>query len=109
MPLKGKKCILIISTYRTGINEVSNYLYKICSYLGLEVVGLITSDYKTTKNVLCNEIDISLDYLETGLLNKCTNVAYSDYIYNLYDKLYKDMLKNNLITFELAYWCKLHQ
>ena len=86
MPLKGKKCILIISTYRTGINEVSNYLYKICSYLGLEVVGLITSDYKTTKNVLCNEIDISLDYLETGLLKKCTNVAYSDYIYNLYDK-----------------------
>lgn len=85
MPLKGKKCILIISTYRTGINEVSNYLYKICSYLGLEVVGLITSDYKTTKNVLCNEIDISLDYLETGLLKKCTNVAYSDYIYNLYD------------------------
>lgn len=83
MPLKGKKCILIISTYRTGINEVSNYLYKICSYLGLEVVGLITSDYKTTKNVLCNEIDISLDYLETGLLKKCTNVAYSDYIYNL--------------------------
>ena len=34
---------------------------------------------------------------------------YIDYIYNLYDKLYKDMLKNNLITFELAYWCKLHQ
>lgn len=49
--------------------------------------------------VLCNEIDISLDYLETGLLKKCTNVAYSDYIYNLYDKLYKDMLKNNLINF----------
>lgn len=37
MPLKGKKCILIISTYRTGINEVSNYLNKIF----VETVGTI--------------------------------------------------------------------
>ena len=30
-------------------------------------------------------------------------------IQEILNKLYKDMLKNNLITFELAYWCKLHQ
>lgn len=108
MPLIHKKCILIVSTYRSGKNEVSKYLYQICSYLGLEVVGLITSDYKTKKSDVQNMIDICIDVLISKLTKKDESSAYVRHIFNVYDTTYKNMMKRKQKNFELTLWYRCH-
>lgn len=108
MPLMGKKCIIIISTYRTGKDEVSNYLYKVCSYLGLEVVGILTSDYRTSYDELEGAIDICIDNLINMLLKNKSSSSFRDIIFKVYDESYLKMNKEGEETFESTYWCELH-
>lgn len=108
MPLKGKSCIIIISTYRSGVNEVSKYLYKICNFLGLEVVGIIASDYRTTDDELHGKIEVSVDILLDYLSNSKEISAYSKMIFDIYDQTYSKMLKKDQNNFESIFWKECH-
>lgn len=42
MPFIGKYCIIILSTYKSGIDESLRYLYRYFSLLGFNVIGILS-------------------------------------------------------------------
>lgn len=108
MPLIDKYCIIIISTYRSGIDRVSQYLYKIANHLGLEVVGLITIDNLTTESDIYQQIDVTIDCLLDRYIKKISCSKYKDLIFNMYDVAYSQTRYKGITNFESDYWFKRH-
>lgn len=48
MPFIGKYCIIILSMYRSDIDETMRYLYRYFSLLGFNVIGILS--YRDSKH-----------------------------------------------------------
>lgn len=59
MPYIGKYCVIIISTYRSGVNDSIRYLYRFFSLLGFNVIGIVsitTEDDRESINTKLSQI-----------------------------------------------------
>lgn len=108
MPLIGKNCIIIISTYRSGIDDVTKYLYKILTYLGLEIVGIITLNNLVKDDNIKHQADIASESLFERNLSKVNCSRFKNYIFKTYDNTYIQINKKNTDSFETKLWFALH-
>lgn len=103
MEMLGKRCIIVVTGKFSGINDVCKYLYEICSYMGFNVIAVISDDsLKSSKN-LSKEINfIAKRVSEMNILESynASNVMLES-IYKRYKNIYINSKGDN---FECSYW-----
>lgn len=106
MALSGKFCILIITTQNTGVKEVSNYLYKILTSLGLVIVGVIIKK----KN---DNLDFENEQIENAVFNTLyymkepNNISTRqmlEKLFSSYSFIYNNYFPKESKNFEMNLW-----
>lgn len=106
--LIDKKCIIIIVTQNSGIDETLSYLYKIFSFLGLDIIGIITIRKNDT---VINE-EMQLEIIRKKLVRlfrveyKFIPTNYQENIFKSLKYMYQEKNKMGIINRELSYWIK---
>lgn len=105
MPLAGKMCILVITTYNTGIDESTSYLYEIMNYLGFTVIGIIVKSVRTSEQDLKNQVNLALNHFLRVLNHgKCHSSIYLEECFSAYQMLYNNLKKKNVMNHETIAW-----
>lgn len=104
MTLAGKFCIVAIASNSTGIDYVSNYLYKVMSSYGLIVIGFITKTRRSNLQEVEQQISdvlFKLFYYQKFPSKISTNYCLENF-YSSYFYIYKNLCDRN--NFEKKEW-----
>ena len=103
MEMLGKRCVIVVTGKFSGTNDVCKYLYEICSYMGFNVIAVISdSSLKSSKN-LSSEINFMAKRIsEMNILESYnTSNVMLESIYKRYRYIYLNSKDDN---FECSYW-----
>ena len=103
MEMLGKKCVIVVTGKFSGIENVYNYLYEICSFMGFNVIAVISDNCLKTPKTLSSEIDfVAKRIFETDIAK---TINTSNYLLDQIYKNYKMIFFNSKDkSFETIYW-----
>ena len=103
MEMLGKKCVIVVTGKFSGIENVCNYLYEICSFMGFNVIAVISENYlKSQKDLSCEINFIARRIFEIDIVE---SISISNYLLEKIYKKYKTIYINtNDNSFETTYW-----
>lgn len=103
MEMLGKRCIIVVTGKFSGINEVCKYLYEICSYMGFNVIAIISDNSLKSSRDLSSEIDFMAKRVSEMVVLELYNTSNMmlESIYQKYKYIYLDSGDDN---FECSYW-----
>lgn len=73
MPYIGKYCIIILSTYTSGIDETLRYLYRYFSLLGFNVIGILSVTSQDDKREISKRISYIVRRIEREIYGDLHN------------------------------------
>lgn len=105
-PLLGKRCIIIVTTQNSGVDETISYLYKVVSYFGLDVVGLIGIRKNDIDIKITEQLEIIIDRYQRIIYYKEKTFANTlrNGIFENLKNLYSTQAQAGIDTFEVNYW-----
>lgn len=106
MSLSGKLCILVITTQNSGIKEVSDYLYKVMTSLGLIIVGIIVKRKNDDLHFLNNQIKTTV-FNALYYLKKPNNISANqtlERMFRSYSYVYNNYFTEQSKNYEKVQW-----
>ena len=106
MSLSGKLCILIITTQNSGIKEVSDYLYKVMTSLGLIIVGIILKRTNDDIHFLNDQIETAV-FSTMYYLKKPSNISANqtlEKMFQSYKYVYDNCFTKSSKNYEKVQW-----
>lgn len=73
MPFIGKYCIIILSTYTSGIDETLRYLYRYFSLLGFNVIGILSVTLQDDNREISKRISYIVKRIEREIYGDLHN------------------------------------
>ena len=108
LSLLGKRCILVVVTQNSGLDDTLEYMYKVVNYFGLDVIGVIG----IRKNKLDTYLNLQIDIV-VNRYNRITKYSerifpnfYKNGIFENLKTVYMMQYKMGVKSHEVEYWEK---